>query len=97
MTIGSKECTTCHNSTFNSYDYWENIKRICNGAVKEAIMNREGTVFVRGDSGDPVDIICGTQEFLVGDLPPKPLNSASTVPISCNFGLYCFILTLEAL
>lgn len=51
----------------DSYDYWENIKRICNGAVKEAIMNREGTVFVRGDSGDPVDIICGTQEFLVGD------------------------------
>lgn len=51
----------------DSYDYWENIKRICNGAVKEAIMNRDGTVFVRGDSGDPVDIICGTQEFLVGD------------------------------
>lgn len=50
----------------DSYDYWTNVERMCDGAVKNAIMSREGTVFVRGDSGDPVDIICGTQEFLVG-------------------------------
>lgn len=51
----------------DSYDYWANIERMCKGKVKEAIMNRQGTVFVRGDSGDPVDIICGIQEFLVGN------------------------------
>lgn len=50
----------------DSYDYWANIERMCHGEVKEAILSRDGTVFVRGDSGDPVNIICGTQDFLVG-------------------------------
>lgn len=50
----------------DSYDYWANVKRICTGKVKEAVLNREGTVFLRGDSGNPVDIICGTQEFILG-------------------------------
>lgn len=51
----------------DSYDYWENIKRICTGEVKDAILNRDGTVFVRGDSGSPVDIICGTGKFIIGE------------------------------
>ena len=43
----------------DTYDYWENLKRCGSGELKEIIMNRPGTVFFRGDSGDPVDIICG--------------------------------------
>ena len=43
----------------DTYDYWENLKRCGVGELKDIIMNREGTVFFRGDSGDPVDIICG--------------------------------------
>ena len=43
----------------DSYDYWENLKRCGNDELKNIILNRKGTVFFRGDSGDPVDIICG--------------------------------------
>lgn len=45
----------------DSYDYWENVKRCGAGDLKKAIMDRAGTVFFRGDSGDPVDIICGEE------------------------------------
>lgn len=43
----------------DTYDYWANLQRCGKGELKEIIMNRPGTVFFRGDSGDPVDIICG--------------------------------------
>ena len=35
------------------------------GNLKDIILSRPGTVFFRGDSGDPVDIICG--HVVVGD------------------------------
>lgn len=43
----------------DSYDYWKNLQECGAGKLREAVLNREGTVFFRGDSGDPVDIICG--------------------------------------
>lgn len=43
----------------DTYDYWANLQRCGKGELYDVIMNREGTVFFRGDSGDPVDIICG--------------------------------------
>lgn len=43
----------------DTYDYWTNLERCGYGELKKIIMNRPGTVFFRGDSGDPVDIICG--------------------------------------
>jgi nicotinamide phosphoribosyltransferase len=43
----------------DSYDYWANLQRCGVGKLREAVMGRAGTVFFRGDSGDPVDIICG--------------------------------------
>jgi len=46
----------------DSYDYWANIKRCGEGALKQAILDRDGTVFFRGDSGDPADIICGIEK-----------------------------------
>lgn len=45
----------------DTYDYWENLKRCGVGELKDIIMHRDGTVFFRGDSGDPVDIICGVK------------------------------------
>lgn len=44
----------------DSYDYWKLITEIGKGKLKEAVENRDGCMYIRGDSGDPVDIICGT-------------------------------------
>ena len=58
----------------DTYDYWANLKRCGAGELKNIIMNREGTVFFRGDSGDPVDIICGYN--------PKKYSSLTQVKLS---------------
>lgn len=58
----------------DTYDYWANLKRCGAGELKDIIMNREGTVFFRGDSGDPVDIICGYE--------PKRYHSIANVKFS---------------
>lgn len=42
----------------DTYDYWNLITTIL-PTLKEDILNREGKVVIRGDSGDPVKIICG--------------------------------------
>ena len=55
----------------DSYDYWNRVKVICDpeSEVHKAILNRNGTVYVRGDSGDPVAIIAGTNKYhLINDL-----------------------------
>lgn len=43
----------------DSYDYWNVIKNLLPKA-KESILSRNGTLFVRGDSGDPVEIVTKT-------------------------------------
>ncbi len=48
----------------DSFDYWSFITKVL-PEVKDAIMQREGKFVVRGDSGDPVDIICGTHATLL--------------------------------
>lgn len=40
----------------DSYDYWNMIDNIL-PACKSEIMNHNGTLYVRGDSGDPVNIV----------------------------------------
>lgn len=42
----------------DSYDYWNMVTNIL-PSLHEEIMNHNGTLLVRGDSGDPIDIICG--------------------------------------
>lgn len=42
----------------DTYDYWKVITEIL-PRLKEEILNRDGKIVVRGDSGDPVKIICG--------------------------------------
>lgn len=42
----------------DTYDYWNVITNYL-PRLKESILNRDGKIVIRGDSGDPVDIICG--------------------------------------
>lgn len=51
----------------DSFDYWSFITEVL-PAVKPLIMQREGKFVVRGDSGNPVDIICGVDESNYADL-----------------------------
>ena len=44
----------------DTYDYWNLITDTL-ANLKTEIMNRDGKIGIRGDSGDPVDIICGLQ------------------------------------
>lgn len=47
----------------DTYDYWSVLTKVLPlEKVKAAIMAREGRLVIRPDSGDPVDVICGTIE-----------------------------------
>ena len=43
----------------DTYDFWHNVSVVI-PSLKEEIMARDGRVVIRPDSGNPVDIICGT-------------------------------------
>ena len=43
----------------DSYDYWNMVDKIL-PELKDEILNHNGTLFVRGDSGDPVKIVTET-------------------------------------
>lgn len=45
----------------DSFDYWNFIRQVL-PQLKLEVLNREGKFVVRGDSGDPVEIICGVNE-----------------------------------
>lgn len=45
----------------DTYDYWNVITDIL-PKLKEDILNRDGKIVIRGDSGDPVKIICGDKD-----------------------------------
>ncbi len=45
----------------DTYDYWNLITNIL-PILKENILNRDGKIVIRGDSVDPVKIICGDKE-----------------------------------
>lgn len=49
----------------DTYDYW-NVLTNYLPKLKQDILSRDGKIVIRGDSGDPVDIICG--EVLIYDL-----------------------------
>lgn len=44
----------------DTWDYWQTLGVIV-PSLKDKIMARDGKVVIRPDSGDPVDIICGTR------------------------------------
>lgn len=43
----------------DTFDLWS-VLTVIMPALKDKILERDGTVVIRPDSGDPVDIICGT-------------------------------------
>lgn len=43
----------------DTYDYWNVLTNFL-PKLKNSIMNRDGKIIIRGDSGDPCDILCGT-------------------------------------
>ena len=45
----------------DTYDYWNVITNIL-PELKEDILRRNGKIVIRGDSGDPIKIICGDPE-----------------------------------
>lgn len=47
----------------DTFDLWKLITEYL-PALKEQIMSRNGKLVVRPDSGDPVDIICGTGKYV---------------------------------
>jgi nicotinamide phosphoribosyltransferase len=47
----------------DTWDFWQVVTEFL-PALKDDIMARDGKVVIRPDSGDPVDIICGTDDYL---------------------------------
>lgn len=46
----------------DSFDFWAVVDDIL-PSLKEEITNRDGKLVIRPDSGDPVDVLCGKQNF----------------------------------
>ncbi len=51
----------------DTYDYFKVLSEIL-PQLKQEILSRNGKIFIRGDSGDPVSIICGTSEIKSNDI-----------------------------
>ena len=50
----------------DTWDFWKVISEYL-PLLKEDVLNREGRLVIRPDSGDPVDIICGEKIELIND------------------------------
>ena len=66
----------------DSYDYW-NVVNVIFPSLKKEILSRDGVVGVRGDSGDPVEIVAGKRlpEDYKGDMSDLSLEDAGTVEV----------------
>ncbi len=49
----------------DSYNLWEAIADIWGEQLKEQVINNGGTVVIRPDSGEPVEVVCRTIEMLM--------------------------------
>lgn len=67
-------CDVFSDQTFtivsDTYDYFRVLTEVI-PALKSEILDRSGKVIIRGDSGDPVDIICGTKRECGGETPEE--------------------------
>lgn len=59
----------------DTYDYW-NVLTNYLPLLKDSIMNRDGKIIIRGDSGKPADIICG-KEVITYETKEDFLNDAN--------------------
>lgn len=66
----------------DSYDYW-NVVNVIFPSLKKEILSRDGVVGVRGDSGDPVEIVAGKPlpKGYNGDMSDLSLEDAGTVEV----------------
>lgn len=66
----------------DSYDYW-NVVNVIFPSMKEEILARDGVIGVRGDSGDPVEIVAGKRlpEGYNGNMSEFSLEDAGTVEV----------------
>lgn len=58
----------------DSYDYWNVITNLL-PKCKEEILNHNGKFIVRPDSGNPIDIVCGTQIKTDNNSTPEELGT----------------------
>ncbi len=49
----------------DSYNLWHAITEIWGNQLKERVINNGGTIVIRPDSGNPVDVVCQTIEMLM--------------------------------
>jgi nicotinamide phosphoribosyltransferase len=57
--------------TFSTWDFIDYLK---DPVIKEMVVNRQGKLVVRPDSGDPVDILCGYNSLDEYELSEKKVN-----------------------
>lgn len=50
----------------DTWDFWKVVTETL-PSIKDLIMGRDGKLIIRPDSGDPVDIICGTNPYTMTD------------------------------
>lgn len=69
----------------DTWDFWEVVTETL-PRLKNAILKRDGKLVIRPDSGDPVDIICGTKK--AGMIPMKPEEKGLIECLWDTFGGY---------
>lgn len=71
----------------DTYDYWELLTKGVD-KLKPYILNRKGKTLFRGDSGDPVDIICGKEvPVFTGDPDLERCNTEYFI-VSTTIGIF---------
>lgn len=69
----------------DSYDYWNMVANIISKPeIKDLIMNHNRFIGIRGDSGNPVDIICGTSDSISRNPELDSPENMGTVEILWN-------------
>lgn len=67
----------------DSYDYWNIISNII-PELKDDILKRSGTLYVRGDSGDPIKIIAGYIDITEKGLSDEMIKFYNKISESSN-------------
>lgn len=76
----------------DTWDLWNVVKNFL-PKLKEIIMNRNGKVMIRPDSGDPVEIICGIKPWRIKSykksvLKEDPITVEEKGLIECLWGIF---------
>lgn len=75
----------------DSYDYWNMVTNIVPSLHKE-IMEHDGTLLVRGDSGDPIEILCGKEYPCFASFEEMKLHLETAYDINLNKPIIVYVL-----